>query len=81
MSGFPDSWPIPPGRRRFYAKLGRIIKQARIDSGLTQVRLAARMKMSRPSIANIEAGRQSILLHHASAFAKVLKIDKMESLP
>src|SRR5574342_274955 len=48
---------------RFYIEVGRRIRAARAEAALTQAELAARLGMTRSSIANLEAGRQRIPLH------------------
>lgn len=68
-------------RHPFYARLGRKIKEARYILMLTQDELAQKVKMSRGSIANIETGRQQMLLHQLKEFAKALKLDARDLLP
>lgn len=48
---------------------------------LKQSELAARVGMSRASIANIECGRQNVLLHHAYDIAAVLGVQVGDLLP
>lgn len=48
--------------------------------GLTQAQLASKVGMSRASIANIEGGRQNILLHHVYALAGALEFGKVGEL-
>lgn len=72
---------IPPSRQRFYRRLGETIRTVRVERLMTQEDLAKKVGLSRSSVANIECGRQQIMLHQASAFAKALKVDKGEFLP
>ncbi|BCB85743.1 helix-turn-helix domain-containing protein [Phytohabitans suffuscus] len=60
---------------RFYADIGRRIRDARVDSGATQAQLAARVAMTRSSIANIEAGRQRVPVHVLALISEVLKVE------
>ena len=48
---------------------------------MTQQELADRVKLSRGSVANIETGRQQLLLHQYVDFMRVLKLDAREMLP
>lgn len=60
-----------------YRGLGRKIREARERSGqkLSQEKLAKRLKISRASIVNIEAGRQHAPLHLLWQIAEVLGTD------
>jgi len=60
---------------KVYAKFGAAICDARKAHGWTQEQLAAKTHLSRGSIANIEVGRQRVLLHDLFTFAKILKLD------
>ena len=46
-----------------YAELGRAVATRRKMVGLTQAEVAKDVGISRASIANIESGRQKVLLH------------------
>ncbi len=59
---------------RPYVLFGEAVKKARFDLGLTQHELADKLKLSRGSIANIETGRQRVLLSDVFDFAKALKL-------
>lgn len=59
-----------------YKKLGKLIVDARHRKGITQEVLALRMGISRPSLANIEVGRQRIALHVLLRFEKKLGLIK-----
>jgi transcriptional regulator with XRE-family HTH domain len=48
---------------KFYSDLGRRLRIARDDLGLTQQQVADQVGLVRASIANIERGRQRLLLH------------------
>src|ERR1700746_3174995 len=47
----------------FYKKIGENIKAKRRERGLSQEGLAKAIGFKRPSMSNIEKGRQNILLH------------------
>jgi transcriptional regulator with XRE-family HTH domain len=64
-----------------YAEFGRRVKQLRERQGLTQVRLAEALGMSRTSITNIEVGRQRVLLHQLLRLAEILKVHPVDLLP
>jgi transcriptional regulator with XRE-family HTH domain len=50
------------------------IRATREAAGLSQGKLAAKAGMSRPSLANIEAGRQTITLRQLGAIAASLDV-------
>lgn len=52
-----------------YRLLGAKIEQTRTMLGWTQQELAKKVCLSRGSVANIELGRQRILLHDVERFA------------
>lgn len=60
--------PIEPVYRQFGAK----VEQIRHIMGMTQQDLATKLEMSRGSVANIELGRQRILLGDVDRFATAL---------
>ncbi|MCC6206435.1 MAG: helix-turn-helix transcriptional regulator [Hyphomicrobiales bacterium] len=61
--------------------IGALIKARRKRLKITQESLAARMGMSRAALANIETGRQNMLLHHLYRFADNLKLKVTDLLP
>lgn len=63
-----------------YRAFGSAVSARRKALGLTQAQLASKVKMSRASIANIESGRQNILLHHVYALAAALDFAKVADL-
>lgn len=65
----------------FYRAFGNKLRQARKTAGLTQEVLADRVGLSRPSITNIELGKQQLPLHMIEAFASVLGMKSCELLP
>ena len=57
-----------------YMEVGRRIRRYRGGAHRTQAQLAAEIGISRASLANIEAGRQQVLLHHLYAIADTLDL-------
>lgn len=63
--------------------LGQLMKGMRLAACMTQERLAKKLKISRPAIPNMEAGKQNIYLHHlvrtadACGFEVKLKVRKI----
>lgn len=55
-----------------YRALGARIEHIRTTLGLTQLELAKRLKLSRATIANIETGRQRVLMHTCDEIATAL---------
>jgi transcriptional regulator with XRE-family HTH domain len=56
------------------------IRAAREAAGLSQGKLAAKAGLSRPSLANIEAGRQTITLRQLGAIAASLDVQPTDLL-
>lgn len=66
----------------FYERLGARISEARrAKKGLTQERLATVIGLSRPSMVNIERGRQPLKVHQLVALADALGLAVAELLP
>lgn len=66
--------------KTIYGLLGEAVSVRRKKLGLTQAALASKVGMSRASIANIESGRQNILLHHVYTLAAALELPNIASL-
>jgi len=58
-----------------YRELGRAIKSRRKHLEVTQDSVARRAGMSRASLANIEVGRQKVLVHQLYYLAAALELD------
>jgi transcriptional regulator with XRE-family HTH domain len=65
----------------FYAEVGRRIRKAREEAGLTQGRLAELVSLTRTSVTNIEQGRQKLLLHTLADVAAALQVPAAELVP
>lgn len=61
-------------------RVGARIRELRAGRGLTQLRLAERSGISRPSVANVEAGRQNVSLRQLCALALALDVGVEELL-
>ena len=65
----------------FYRRFGQRLRQARKAAGLSQADLAPAIKLTRTSVANIEQGRQKVLLHTFGKILDVLNLQPVELLP
>jgi len=65
---------------QIYKNLGNRIRSLRKSLGWTQDRLAKAVGISRASLANIEAGRQQVLVHHIFAVAEALNLESPAQL-
>ena len=74
MAGVEAAHPI-------YEAFGAQVRERRTALRLTQQELAGRIELTRGSVANIEAGRQSVLLHQFLAIASALQLKPVELLP
>ena len=63
-----------------YKAFGKVVATRRKKLDLTQAQLAAKVGMSRASVANIECGRQNVLLHHVYSLATALEFSKIADL-
>lgn len=63
-----------------YRNLGIRIRELRKSLRQTQDQLAKQVGISRASLANIEAGRQQVLVHHLFALASALQLDSPAQL-
>lgn len=66
----------------FYRHLGAQVRRCRLDRGLTQEAIAARLvpRVTRASIANLELGRQRVLAHTLMQLAEILDVPLAELL-
>lgn len=64
-----------------YAHIGALIKTRRKHFKLTQEKLATQLAISRASLANIETGRQKILVHQLYSLAAALDLSPADFLP
>ena len=63
-----------------YRRLGRAVAERRQELDLTQSDVAEKLGLSRASLANLENGRQRILLHQLFALVNVLKLKSILDL-
>jgi len=63
-----------------YRNLGKRIRDLRKSLPKTQDQLAKEIGISRASLANIEAGRQQVLVHHLFALASALQLESPAQL-
>lgn len=66
---------------RIYEAFGAKVRKERAKLGWTQLELSKRIGLTRGSVANIEAGRQSVLLHQFVTIASALKLEPTHLLP
>lgn len=70
---------MPP--EPIYKHIGALIKARRKTLGFKQETLAGKLGISRGAIANIETGRQNILVHQLYRFATALELTPFDLLP
>ena len=63
-----------------YRRLGRTVAKRRRELGLTQSDIAEKLGLSRASLANLESGRQRIMVHQLFALANALKLKSILDL-
>ncbi len=68
-------------RDPIYKRIGELIQARRKNLGLKQENLAHSMGISRGSLANIETGKQGILVHQLYKFAAQLDLAPSALLP
>ena len=66
--------------RAIYVALGQAVLVRRKHLGLTQAQVAKKIGVSRESVANIEAGRQRVLLHHVYGLTRALDLKAITDL-
>ncbi len=75
------SWGCGMRVEQEYAVFGRVLKKYRIKKKYSQEVLADLVELTRASIANIETGKQRVMLRDALALANVLEfsLDEVKS--
>lgn len=68
------------GDAPIYGILGRAVSARRDELNLTQQALADKIGLSRASVANIESGRQKVLLHQVYALVRALGLKSITEL-
>lgn len=66
---------------KLYREIGARIRARRDGLNKTQAALAADVGLSRPSLANIERGRQNLLIHQLYILSTSLKLNIQDLLP
>lgn len=66
--------------KKYFEKLGELLKDARIDKLVTQQELANKLKVTRNCIANWETGRRKIDIIEYQKLCKALDINHDELL-
>jgi transcriptional regulator with XRE-family HTH domain len=70
--------PKPPSSHPVLTGLGRRVAELRLERGLTQERLAERLRVAPRYIQQIEGGRQNIEVLTAHRLAKALRVELVE---
>lgn len=74
---------VPSARtpESIYGIFGRRLRELREQRGLPQQELAILSGLTRASVANIESGRQRVLLHQMLKFSQALRVDLNTLVP
>ena len=70
--------PIPEDQINLYVAIGNRIVDRRKELGLSQREVAERMGVTPPSLANVEAGRQRLLVNTLVDIAGILNLSPGE---
>lgn len=70
-----------PDVERVYKHIGRTVRKARKDKGLVQDDVAEALDWTRPSVTNLEKGRQRVMLHDLPKLARVVGIRVIDLIP
>lgn len=73
-------YPATVEPRDLYLLFGKRVAHARVRAEMTQQDLGNKVQLSRASIANIEAGRQRIVLHQAIEISEALSLASVAEL-
>lgn len=65
---------------RRYGQLRAILKAARLDAGLTQRELSARLKRDKNFCQVVESGERALDVVEYLQYAKALRVDPLETL-
>lgn len=57
-----------------YQRIGDVVRSLRSEAGWTQADLACQVGLTRASIANVELGRQRLMLHQIVSLADVFSV-------
>ena len=68
-------------RDPIYKRIGEVMKARRKTLGYKQEALAGELGISRGALANIETGRQGILVHQLYKYAAALRLSPLDLLP
>lgn len=68
-------------RDPIYKQIGEVIRTRRKTLGYKQETLAGQLGISRGALANIETGRQNILVHQLYKYAAALQLSPFDLLP
>lgn len=85
-SGGDDDRADPPGvtttmtEMDLYRSLGRAAAKRRNVLGLSQAEVALEIGLTRASLANIETGRQKVMLHHVYKLVSALQLSSILDL-
>ncbi|MFE0556518.1 helix-turn-helix domain-containing protein [Paenibacillus sp. NPDC058910] len=68
-------------KTRCYKEIGELSRLKREKKGLTQETLSLIVELARPTIANIEVGRQPVRIHYLYRIANALEVSVYDLLP
>ena len=63
-----------------YRRIGQVVAKRRGELGLTQSDVAEKLGLSRASLANLESGRQRIMVHQLFALVNALQLQSILDL-